>query len=116
VYQQDTTLMSKFPLYFTVDMKAVMNVSKLTMNPGNQDMYDAPGEMDILTSIDGTTFTTVVAAHRPTSPSTGGTDTVMFPQQTACRYIQLKGTKTIKQVNSSLGDRYWAIGEMNVYP
>ena len=40
----------------------------------------------------------------------------MLPQQTAARYIQLKATMTIKQVNNALGDRYWAIGEMNVYP
>ena len=39
-----------------------------------------------------------------------------LPAGTVARYIQLKATMTIKQVNNSLGDRYWAIGEMNVYP
>jgi len=46
----------------------------------------------------------------------GMTDTIMLPAGTVARYIQLKATMTIKQVNNSLGDRYWAIGEMNVYP
>ena len=78
--------------------------------------YDAPGQMDVLLSEDGTNYTTVVAAHKPVSPSNGMTDTIMLPQQTAARYIQLKATMTIKQVNNALGDRYWAIGEMNVYP
>jgi hypothetical protein len=115
-YQQSTALMSKFPLYFTLDMKQVMNVSKVTLNPGTKDMYDAPGQMDVLVSLDGTTYTTVVSGHKPSSPSMGNTDTIMFTTPTAARYIQLKATMTIKQVNSSLGDRYWAIGEMNVFP
>ena len=115
-YQQSTALMSKFPLYFTVDMKEVVNVSRITLDAGTQDTYDAPGQMDVLLSVDGTTYTTVVAAHKPVSPSNGMTDTIMLPQQTPARYIQLKATMTIKQVNNALGDRYWAIGEMNVYP
>jgi hypothetical protein len=115
-YQQSTALMSKFPLYFTVDMKEVVNVSRITLDAGTQDTYDAPGQMDVLLSVDGTTYTTVVAAHKPVSPSNGMTDTITLPQQTPARYIQLKATMTIKQVNSALGDRYWAIGEMNVYP
>ena len=45
------------------------------------------------------------------TPDAGGE-----PQQTPARYIQLKATMTIKQVMMSLADRYWAIGEMNVYP
>jgi hypothetical protein len=115
-YQQSTALMSKFPLYFTVDLKEYVNVSRITLDAGTQDTYDAPGQMDVLVSMDGTTYTTVVSAHKPVSPSNGMTDTIMLPQQTPARYIQLKATMTIKQVNSSLGDRYWAIGEMNVYP
>jgi hypothetical protein len=116
VYQQDSTLMSKFPLYFTVDMKEVVNISRITLDCGTQDTYDAPGQMDVLVSNDGTNYTTAVSAHKPVSPSNGMTDTIMLPAGTVGRYIQLKATMTIKQVNSSLGDRYWAIGEMNVYP
>ena len=71
--------------------------------------------MDVLVSLDGTNYTTIVAAHKPMSPTNGMTDTIMFTQ-TQARYIQLKATMTIKQVSPSLGDRYWAIGEMNVYP
>jgi hypothetical protein len=115
-YQQSTALMSKFPLYFTVDLKEVVNISRITLDAGTQDTYDAPGQMDVLLSVDGTTYTTVVAAHKPVSPSNGMTDTIMLPQQTPARYIQLKATMTIKQVNNALADRYWAIGEMNVYP
>ena len=115
-YQQSAALMTKFPLYFTVDMKQVVNVSRITLDAGTQDTYDAPGQMDVLLSEDGTNYTTVVAAHKPVSPSNGMTDTIMLPQQTPARYIQLKATMTIKQVNNALGDRYWAIGEMNVYP
>jgi hypothetical protein len=40
----------------------------------------------------------------------------MFAQPTPARYIQLEATKTIKQVNSTLGDRLWAIADLNVYP
>jgi len=115
-YQQSTALMSKFPLYFTVDLKEVVNVSRITLDAGTQDTYDAPGQMDVLLSVDGTNYTTVVAAHKPVSPSNGMTDTIMLPQQTPARYIQLKATMTIKMVNNALNDRYWAIGEMNVYP
>lgn len=115
-YQQSTALMPRFPLYFTVDMKQVVNVSRITLDAGTQDTYDAPGQMDVLLSNDGTNYTTVVSAHRPVSPTNGMTDTIMLPQQTAARYIQLKATMTIKQVNNALADRYWAIGEMNVYP
>ena len=65
--------MSKFPLYFTVDMKQVVNVSRITLDAGTQDTYDAPGQMDVLLSEDGTNYTTVVAAHKPVSPSNGTT-------------------------------------------
>ncbi|HEY7372169.1 MAG TPA: discoidin domain-containing protein [Polyangia bacterium] len=114
-YQQSTALMSKFPLYFTVDMHETVAISRIVMDPGNQDHFDAPGQMDVLVSYDGTTYTTVVSAHKPVSPKTGAADTIMLPQGTAARYIQLKGTMTIKQVDNTLGDRFWAIGEMNVY-
>ena len=96
-------------------MKQVVNVSRITLDAGTQDTYDAPGQMDVLLSTDGTNYTTIVSAHRPVSPTNGMTDTIMFTQ-TPARYIQLKATMTIKQVNNALGDRYWAIGEMNVYP
>ena len=115
-YQQSSMLMPRFPLYFTVDMKQVVNVSRITLDAGTQDTYDAPGQMDVLVSNDGTNYTTIVSMHKPVSPMTGATDTIMLPQQTPARYIQLKATMTIKQVSPSLGDRYWAIGEMNVYP
>ena len=108
-------LMSVFPLYFTVDMKEVNVVSKITLAAGG-DPYDAPGEMDVLVSLDGSNFTAVLPGHQPTSPSTGMTDTVMFPQPTPARFIQFKATKTIQQVNMKLADKFWAISEMNVYP
>jgi len=114
-YQQSAVLMPVFPLFFTVDMKEVKVVSKMTFYAGG-DPYDAPGQMDVLLSLDGTTYTTVLPGYLPTAPSKGGTETVMLPQATPARFIQLKATKTIKQVNAQLGDRYWAIGEMNVYP
>jgi hypothetical protein len=114
-YQQSTALMSKFPLYFTVDMHETVNISRIVMDPGNQDHYDAPGQMDVLVSLDGTNYTTIVSAHKPMTPSNGMPDDIMFTR-TPARYIQLKATMTIKQVNNALGDRFWAIGEMNVYP
>ena len=108
--------MTKFPLYFTVDMKQVVNVSRITLDAGTQDTYDAPGQMDVLLSDDGTNYTTVVAAHKPVSPIERHDRHDHVPAATPARYIQLKATMTIKQVNNALGDRYWAIGEMNVYP
>jgi hypothetical protein len=114
-YQQSSALMSKFPLYFTVDMHETVNISRINMDPGNQDHYDAPGQMDVLVSLDGTNYTTIVSAHKPMTPSNGMPDDITFTR-TPARYIQLKATMTIKQVNNALGDRFWAIGEMNVYP
>ena len=84
--------MPRFPLYFTVDMKQVVNVSRITLDAGTQDTYDAPGQMDVLVSNDGTNYTTIVSAHKPVSPMNGMTDTIMLPQQTQARYIQLKAT------------------------
>lgn len=112
-YQQ--FIMAAFPLYFTFDMKEVNIVSRITTAAGG-DPYDAPGEMDVLVSLDGTNFTVAITAHQPVSPSKGTMDTIMFPQPTPARYIQLKATKTIKQVDSKLGDRFWAIADLNVYP
>jgi hypothetical protein len=114
-FQQSTALMSVFPLAFTVDMKQINSISKMTFYAGG-DPYDAPGEMDVLVSSDGATFTTALSAYQPSAPSKGGTETIMLPPGTACQFIKLKATKTIKQVSSQLADRYWAIGEMNVYP
>jgi len=113
VYQDK--MMGVFPLYFTVDMKQVNSISKMTFNAGG-DPFDAPGEMDVLVSNDGTNFTTVLSAYKTMAPSQGKTETVMLPAGTVGQFIKLKGTKTIHQVDASLGDRYWAIGEMNVYP
>jgi len=113
-YQTPLKNMNRFPLSFTVDMKQVMYVSKLTMHPGSTDAFDAPGTLDVLLSLDGVNFgAAVVTAHKP--PSAGGTDTITFAQMPA-RYIQLKGTQSLQTVTPTAGDRYWAIGEMNVYP
>jgi hypothetical protein len=113
VYQDK--MMAVFPLYFTVDMKQINSISKMTFNAGG-DPFDAPGEMDVLVSNDGTNFTPVLTAYKTMAPSKGMTETVMLPAGTVGQFIKLKGTKTIHQVDSSLNDRYWAIGEMNVYP
>jgi len=113
-YQTPLKNMNRFPLYFTVDMKQVVYVSKLTMHPGSTDAFDAPGTLDVFLSLDGVDFgTAVVTGHKP--PAAGGTDTVTFTQ-TAARYIQLKGTQSLQTVTPGANDRYWAIGEMNVYP
>ena len=113
VYQDK--MQDVFPLFFTVDMKQVNSISKMTFYAGG-DPYDAPGEMDVLVSNDGTNFTTVLSAYKTKAPAMGGTETVMLPQGTVAQFIKLKGTMTIHQIDSTLGDRYWAIGEMNVYP
>lgn len=113
VYQDK--MQASFPIYFTVDMKQINSISKMTFYAGG-DPYDAPGEMDVLVSSDGTNYTTVLSAYKPTAPAKGGTETIMLPQGTLGQFIQLKATKTIHQVSPNLGDRYWAIGEMNVYP
>jgi hypothetical protein len=120
VYQSALNTMRRFPLYFTVDMKQVVNVSKITTHPGCKDAFDSPGTIDVLVSTDGTTFTSVLASpHTPAVPPNGeacpprtnavATDTITFTT-VAARYIQLKGTQR------TTSDRYWAIGEMNVFP
>lgn len=113
VYQDK--MQASFPLYFTVDMKQINSISKLTFYAGG-DPYDAPGEMDVLVSNDGMNFTTALSAYKTKAPSMGGTETVMLPQGTVGQFIKLKGTMTIHQIDPKLADRYWAIGEMNVYP
>jgi len=93
----------------------INSISKLTFYAGG-DPYDAPGEMDILVSSDGATYATALSAYKPSAPSKGGTETIMLPAGTVRQFIKLKATQTIKQVSAQLADRYWAIGEMNVYP
>jgi hypothetical protein len=115
----------QFPLYFTVDMKQVMEVSKVTMHPSCRDIFDAPGSIDVLVSTDGTTFTSVVTNHKPAIPPNGeacpptatavATDTVTFTT-TPARYVQIKATQSLVNAHPTSGDKYWAIGEMNVYP
>jgi F5/8 type C domain len=119
VFQSNLNTMMKFPLYFTVDMKQVMTVSKITTHPGCKDFFDSPGTITVSVSTDGVTFTAVGAPHTPAVPPAGeacppaanavATDTITFPA-TVARYIQLKGTQR------TTSDRYWAIGEMNVFP
>ena len=102
--------MSKFPLYFTVDMKA--GRERLAHHAGRGHAGHAttpPARWTCCCPIDGTNYTTIVAAHKPVSPMTGATDT-SCSRATPARYIQLKATMTIKQVSnvarrSLLGDR-----------
>jgi F5/8 type C domain len=115
----------QFPLYFTVDMKQVVNVAKVTMHPSCRDIFDAPGQLDVLVSVDGTTFTPVAMNHKPAVPPNGeacppnanavATDTITFPA-TPARYIQIKATQSIVAAHPGSGDRYWAIGEFNAFP
>jgi hypothetical protein len=126
-FQQDfwNATPRQFPLYFTVDMKQVVNVSKVTMHPSCRDIFDAPGQLDLLVSVDGTTFTPVVTAHRPAVPPNGeacppnanavATDTITFTT-TAARFIQVKATMSLVTVHPGSGDKYWAIGEFNAFP
>lgn len=126
-YQQDfwNATPRQFPLYFTVDMKQVMNVSKVTMHPSCRDIFDAPGTIDVLVSQDGTAFTPVVMNHKPAVPPSGetcppsatakATDTVTF-STTPARYIQIKATQSLIAAGLGTADRYWAIGELYVYP
>jgi len=121
VYQSALSTQNRFPLYFTVDMKQVTNVSRITTHPGCQDIFDSPGTFEVYLSIDGQNFGTAVTTmpHTPAVPPNGercppmgtavATDSITFPT-TAARYIQLKATRR------TTSDRYWAIGEMYVYP
>jgi hypothetical protein len=100
-----------FPLFFTVDMKQVMNIGRITLFAGTQDTGDYPVQMDVLVSTDGVNFTTAVAAHRPQPPASG-IDTININPPVVGQWIQLKATMGQPTTNQ----RWWAIGEMNVYP
>jgi hypothetical protein len=115
----------QFPLFFTVDMKQVLNVSKVTMHPGCGDIFDAPGRLDVLLSLDGTTFTTVVTNHSPAVPPNGetcpptatavATDTITFAT-TPARFIQIRANESLVTAHPGTADKYWAIGEFNAFP
>ena len=106
-------------------MKQVMNVSRITTHPGCRDQVDTPGQLDVLLSIDGTTFTPVATNHRPATapgnemcPPTGNvvaTDTVMFPTAPA-RFIQIRATQSLVGAHPGTADKFWAIGEFNAFP
>jgi hypothetical protein len=100
-----------FPLFFTVDMKQVMNIGRITLYAGTQDTGDYPVQMDVLVSTDGVNFTTAVANHRPQPPNSG-IDTININPPVVGQWIQLKATMGQPTTNQ----RWWAIGEMNVYP
>jgi hypothetical protein len=105
-----------FPLYFTLDMKAVTTVSRITLYAGNADRNDYPFMMDVSFSTDGTNFTTVVMGHAPAPPASG-IDTITIPGTAPpTQYIQLKATAPRTAANSGGNNYWWAIGEMNVYP
>jgi len=108
IFQQNLT----FPLMFTVDMKEVVSVGRITLYSGSQDINDFPTQMDVLVSVDGTTFMTAVMAHRPAPPTTGanaGIDSITITPAVTAQFIRLVAT----QPHSGF---WWAIGEMNVYP
>jgi F5/8 type C domain len=119
VYQSALKNQSKFPLTFTVDMKMAAPISKLTTHPGCKDIFDSPGTIEVAVSTNGTDFTTVTTApHTPVVPAneacppndqSKATDTITFPT-TCARYVRLTGTQR------TTSDRYWAIGEMYIYP
>jgi hypothetical protein len=117
---------TKFPLFFTIDMGQVMNISKITMHPGCQDSLDSPATVEVFLSTEGTSLanavfgTSVGAPHmvpggvalcngNPPATAANGLDTITFTQAPA-RFIQLKGTRRVTP------DKFWAIGELNVYP
>jgi F5/8 type C domain-containing protein len=108
-----------FPLFFTLDMKAVTTVSRITLYAGNQDRNDYPFMMDVSFSTDMATFTPVVTGHAPAPPTTGamaGIDTITIPSTAPpTQYIRLTATVPRTTANSG-GNYWWAIGEMNVYP
>ena len=104
-----------FPLYFTVNMQNVMTISRITLYAGSQDTGDYPVQMDILVSTDGVSFTPAVTAHRPAPPANGamaGIDSITINPPVIGQWIQLKATMGQPTTNR----RWWAIGEMNVYP
>ena len=104
-----------FPLFFTVNMQQVLNIGRITLYSGTQDTGDYPVQMDVLVSTDGVNFTPAVTAHRPMPPTTGamnGIDTININPPVIGQWIQLKATMGQPASNN----RWWAIGEMNVYP
>jgi hypothetical protein len=104
-----------FPLFFTVNMQNVMTISRITLYAGSQDTGDYPVQMDILVSTDGVNFTPAVTAHRPAPPTNGamnGIDSITVNPPVIGQWIQLKATMGQPMTNR----RWWAIGEMNVYP
>jgi hypothetical protein len=119
VYQSALKTQGRFPLMFTVDMKMSAPISKLTTHPGCKDIFDSPGTIEVQVSTNGTDFTTVTASpHTPAVPpnepcppnaSSVATDTITFPT-TCARYVRLIGTQR------TTSDRYWAIGDMKIYP
>jgi F5/8 type C domain len=119
VFQKALATQNKFPLTFTVDMKMAAPISKLTTHPGCKDIFDSPGTIEVQVSTNGTDFTTVTASpHTPVEPAneacppnaqSKATDTITFPT-TCARYVRLLGTQR------TTSDRYWAIGEMYIYP
>jgi hypothetical protein len=117
---------TKFPLYFTIDMGQVMNVSTITMHPGCQDSFDSPSTVEIFLSVQGTSLANAVfgAAAGPVhtvlfalNTCTGnavptpanGLDTITFAQAPA-RFIRIKAARRVTP------DKFWAIGELNVFP
>jgi hypothetical protein len=119
VYQSALKNQGKFPLFFKVDLKQAVPVSKITTHPGCKDIFDSPGTFEVEVSLNGTDFTKVTSTpHTPVVPdneacppnaSPKATDTITFPT-TCARYIRLTGTQR------TTSDRYWAIGKMNIYP
>ena len=104
-----------FPLFFTVNMQQVLRFSRITLYAGSQDTGDYPVQMDVLVSTDGTNYTTVVTAHRPAPPANGanaGIDTITLTTPAVGQSIQLKATSGQPNTNR----RWWAVGEMNVFP
>lgn len=104
-----------FPLFFTVNMQQVLRFSRITLYAGSQDTGDYPVQLDVLVSTDGTNYTTAVSAHRPAPPANGanaGIDTINLTTPAIAQWIQLKATMGQPNTNR----RWWAIGEMNVFP
>jgi hypothetical protein len=108
VFQQTLT----FPLLFTVDMKQPATFRSITLYAGSQDVNDFPTQMNVMVSLDGTTFTIAAMNHAPAPPTAGamrGVDTITFTTPQTAQFIRLIATQ-------SHSGFWWAIGEMNVYP
>lgn len=119
VFQSALDQQQRFPLFFTVDLKQATQVSRVTTHPGCKDYYDSPGTIEVQVSIDGTSFKTVTdAPHMPKIPQNEAcpphdgavaTDVISF-EPVCARYVRLKGTRR------TTSDRYWAIGELMIFP